>query len=951
MQGSRKGNSTESKIDGTDQGLDLSCFPLLRVDQLHLHTNNALQKSQEELSTLVDEALSDDQFKGYASRLINLIRVEAAERRVHELLLLSDDDDDDDDDDNNDDNDNNDENDDDRSAPAARILAKDIAHSRSLQVSTKDYAIMKPHLHIRSAIPDHVPSDEKMVSRGFNARARVRTSAIKAKRIMDSDKNQKQLLDKDKLRRRKEAEDRMDERRIRRATIERRLERRRCEKHAREQVQKEKLEELEMELDQVTSAAVQLTEANKGDKTESYINAATAATRVLEQADVGMLSSDSGSSLVSDVDTFAEPVQSPNDGAGEINHELARVEDTYALRDRCVSSCEEIHTSEYDDAKKEVARQTIDQSSIIASEEQTQVFGIKIISRNLSPEASNSYDTTTIKHNTSNRCSADFNPSRAQMRRSSFGKSKCAAEWTPWLKEMNKALTVNAPSLHHDSCRGVYAFTDVFPTFNSIFTAFTSAEDHGVFDRNSRIERECLEYQIKVRSSLKVFAGTTETTSDPSNSLIFCTKSMRKEVASIISDVLLDQDDVAWSEVSESSAGNCWNLLWTWKKPKLNSEHLLVCQRISRFQNTSCLTRKDHLKKRLERMRSSVPSRLQQRWNIMPLTYVLPNEFTAFLSAFSSIQTSGEESQSNLWILKPSAMSRGRGISIVDDIGKVTYSSPSVIQQYLPNPLIFRGYKFDLRLYVLVTSFSPLEAFIYKEGFARFGTRKFSSDKESINDFQIHLTNSSIQNCYIHDIKMNHPARTAGKDGGGNKVRMTWLWSRLKEQGIGVEEIWNQIKDLCIKTLLSAQDEIPSQPNAFEIFGFDVIIDDASKPWLIEVNACPALSRENDLDVKVKEALIEDTIKIVSPSVYNRDALAEICKRRLFTKKRASSKFTSERDVLEHDLRQIFNNELPRQYGQEPSKATGFEPLAPGALFENLVKQKHLKATSQARMR
>ena len=57
--------------------------------------------------------------------------------------------------------------------------------------------------------------------------------------------------------------------------------------------------------------------------------------------------------------------------------------------------------------------------------------------------------------------------------------------------------------------------------------------------------------------------------------------------------------------------------------------------------------------------------------------------------------------------------SRGRGISILNDISGVSYGEAMVIQRYIAQPLLLDGFKFDLRLYVLVTSFNPLEAFLY----------------------------------------------------------------------------------------------------------------------------------------------------------------------------------------------------------------------------------------------
>jgi len=67
-----------------------------------------------------------------------------------------------------------------------------------------------------------------------------------------------------------------------------------------------------------------------------------------------------------------------------------------------------------------------------------------------------------------------------------------------------------------------------------------------------------------------------------------------------------------------------------------------------------------------------------------------------------------------------------------------------VVQKYLKNPLLIKGYKFDMRIYVLVASFKPLEAFIYNEGFARISTELFTLNPEAISNVMIHLTNFSI---------------------------------------------------------------------------------------------------------------------------------------------------------------------------------------------------------------
>ena len=59
-------------------------------------------------------------------------------------------------------------------------------------------------------------------------------------------------------------------------------------------------------------------------------------------------------------------------------------------------------------------------------------------------------------------------------------------------------------------------------------------------------------------------------------------------------------------------------------------------------------------------------SKAAQVFNIIPLTYILPKEYVGFLETFSELED--KEGKFNYWIMKPAAKSRGRGISLVNDL-------------------------------------------------------------------------------------------------------------------------------------------------------------------------------------------------------------------------------------------------------------------------------------------
>jgi tubulin polyglutamylase TTLL6/13 len=68
-----------------------------------------------------------------------------------------------------------------------------------------------------------------------------------------------------------------------------------------------------------------------------------------------------------------------------------------------------------------------------------------------------------------------------------------------------------------------------------------------------------------------------------------------------------------------------------------------------------------------------------------------------------------------------------------------------VVQRYLTKPYLIDGYKFDLRLYVLINGVSPLRIYMFKDGLARFATVKYKTPAPSnMQNLFMHLTNYAI---------------------------------------------------------------------------------------------------------------------------------------------------------------------------------------------------------------
>lgn len=58
-----------------------------------------------------------------------------------------------------------------------------------------------------------------------------------------------------------------------------------------------------------------------------------------------------------------------------------------------------------------------------------------------------------------------------------------------------------------------------------------------------------------------------------------------------------------WEELpGDLGLRTTWNLLWTWSKPRINYDGLLIFQRVNHFPRSKELTRKDLLKRHVSRL-------------------------------------------------------------------------------------------------------------------------------------------------------------------------------------------------------------------------------------------------------------------------------------------------------------------------------------------------------------
>lgn len=306
-----------------------------------------------------------------------------------------------------------------------------------------------------------------------------------------------------------------------------------------------------------------------------------------------------------------------------------------------------------------------------------------------------------------------------------------------------------------------------------------------------------------------------------------------------------------------------WDLYWT--DTSVSEERVLKlkkAQRINHFAGMQTLARKTSMARLLRRVGSHLPS----AFAFMPQTWVLPNEGSNLKKQIKS--------NPRWFIVKPDGSCQGKGIFLTNCAETVCAFSPAAVaQEYVDDPFLIDNLKFDIRIYVLVTSCDPLRVYLYKEGLARFCTKNYNApSEENAQETMMHLTNYAI-NKKQDNFKCSDDGTT------GFKRTLTSVWQWLDEHGHSSQTVIDSISRLSVSTLLAAQPSLVNTARnlnitsrddrglaSFELLGLDVMLDKNLKPWLIEVNHSPSFACESDIDQKIKSKLLIDTLSILHVS-------------------------------------------------------------------------------------
>ncbi|KAF0694747.1 Aste57867_14423 [Aphanomyces stellatus] len=309
--------------------------------------------------------------------------------------------------------------------------------------------------------------------------------------------------------------------------------------------------------------------------------------------------------------------------------------------------------------------------------------------------------------------------------------------------------------------------------------------------------------------------------------------------------------------VREKKADVEWDIWWSDRGELLkDARRLNAFQKVNHFPSMEDICRKDFLANNLNAMRKLLPD----DFDFFPRSFLMPSE------RMDLQQYMAQDKKGATYIVKPRTLCQGKGIRLVQAFQTLSPTEPCVVQKYIHNPLLIDGFKFDLRIYVFVYSVDPLRVYIFRNGLARFCTTPFAPPtRANLHQTRMHLTNYAINKKSKSFVKSTDESQ-------GSKRSLAFVMAHLAKLEFDADVVWDDICAIVLKTLLAIQPRLAASyrnffgtddakgrqwgPAAFEILGFDIMLDERGKAWMVEVNHAPSFAGDSKLDKQIKTPLI-----------------------------------------------------------------------------------------------
>ena len=206
-----------------------------------------------------------------------------------------------------------------------------------------------------------------------------------------------------------------------------------------------------------------------------------------------------------------------------------------------------------------------------------------------------------------------------------------------------------------------------------------------------------------------------------------------------------------------------------------------------------------------------------------------------------------------------------RGIKIENIENLNLDEEGSFVQEFIHNPLMVDGYKFDIGIYTTLTSVDPLRIYVHhNDVLLRFCPTKYHPFDVEDRDKYV------VGDDYLPSWEVPSFTKFMGENAGFS-FRDTLNAYIANDMKLDPEKMWDEIYSTIVDVyknteehFIKAMRNYPNRDAFFEMVRFDFVIDDELNVYLMEANMSPNLSSQHfSANAGLYEEVVDALLRLV----------------------------------------------------------------------------------------